>query len=344
MAWPTPITWTTGQLVTATNLNEQLRDALNFLMSGTSGQVLTAAGAAVAPTWTTPTSALIGVCNGRVTLTSGTPVTSADVTAATTLYFAPYAGYQIGLYDGSSAWTILTFTEASLAVPSNASTMHDLWVYNNSGTIALEALAWTNDTTRATALTTQNGVLVKTGATTRRYVGSFRTTTVSGQTEDSATKRFVNNYYNQKPRFLLQQETTATWTYQTATWRQQRATATNQVEIVTGVAESPLTLTTRAAVSNDTGPTNVALGIGEDSTTTPVSVAAVSVQGINANMINMAFTLTANLWRIPAVGYHKYCTLESASAVGTSTWLGASTANPASANAAGTAMFGTILG
>jgi len=29
--WRTPITWTVGQLVTATNLNEQLRDNLEFL-------------------------------------------------------------------------------------------------------------------------------------------------------------------------------------------------------------------------------------------------------------------------------------------------------------------------
>ena len=52
MAWPTSIlTWATGQLVTATNLNEQIRDPLNFLQSGTSGTVLTAAGSGVAPTW-----------------------------------------------------------------------------------------------------------------------------------------------------------------------------------------------------------------------------------------------------------------------------------------------------
>src|SRR6185436_9706895 len=41
------------------------------------------------------------VCDGRLTLTSGTPVTTGDVTAATTLYFTPNGGNQIALYTGS---------------------------------------------------------------------------------------------------------------------------------------------------------------------------------------------------------------------------------------------------
>src|SRR3990167_7040004 len=130
-----------------------------------------------------------GVCDGRLTLTSGTPVTTADVTGATSIYFAPFKGNRIGLYDGSSAWAIYTFTELTLALGTLTSGLpYDVFAYDSSGTVTLEALAWTNGTTRATALTTQNGVLVKTGATTRRYLGTFYTTATT-TTESSRRDR-----------------------------------------------------------------------------------------------------------------------------------------------------------
>lgn len=143
------------------------------------------------------------ICDGRLTLESGVPVSVTNQTAKTTVYFTPYVGSKIALYDGASAWNVRTFTEISVAVPSNTSTPFDVFCYDNSGTPALEALAWTNDTTRATALVYQNGVLVKSGATTRRYLGTCRTTTVSGQCEDSDTKRFVWNMYNRVFRGLF---------------------------------------------------------------------------------------------------------------------------------------------
>ena len=131
--------------------------------------------------------------NGRLTLTSGTPVTTADVTAATTIYYTPYNGNKISTFNGSS-WSTITFTEKSIAIPATTSTPFDVFMVD--GTQVLETVNWTNDTTRATALVLQDGVLVKSGATTRRYLGTCRTTTVSGQTEDSLINRLVYNHYN----------------------------------------------------------------------------------------------------------------------------------------------------
>ena len=51
--------------------------------------------------------------HNRLTLTSGTPVTSADVTAATTVYSTPYKGGQIALYY-SSTWTVYSNAEKSI--------------------------------------------------------------------------------------------------------------------------------------------------------------------------------------------------------------------------------------
>ena len=160
-------------------------------------------------------------CEGRLTLTSGTPVTTADVTNATSIYFSPFRGNRIALYDGSSSWNMRTFSELTLALGTlTANLPYDIFAYDNSGTVALRsAVAWTNTTTRATALTTQNGCLVKTGATTDRYLGTFYTSSTT-QTQDSATQRFLWNYYNRVRKPMSCTDGTDSWTYTTTTWRQ----------------------------------------------------------------------------------------------------------------------------
>lgn len=177
-------------------------------------------------------------CQGRLTLTTATPITTGDVTAATTVYFTPASGNKISLYSGSR-WQLLAFTQVSVAVPSTTTTPFDVFAYNNSGTLTLETTDWTNDTTRATALTTQNGVSVKSGSTTRRYLGTLRTTGVSGQTEDSVQKRFLWNECNRVPRKLLAQSSTDSWTYTSASWRSANNTTTTgvtRVEFLVGRA------------------------------------------------------------------------------------------------------------
>src|SRR6185436_20201338 len=126
-------------------------------------------------------------CEGRLTLTTGVPVTTSDVTAAPTLYFTPYMGSRVGTYSGS-AWSVSTFTEKSITLASlTASLPYDVFIVDS--TLALELLAWTNTTTRATALTLQDGIEVKSGATTRRYLGTICITASTGQCEESVSKR-----------------------------------------------------------------------------------------------------------------------------------------------------------
>lgn len=268
------------------------------------------------------------LCNGRLTLTTALPVTTADVTAATTVYWALYQGNQIGLYNGTR-WQQFTVAQLSIAVPATTVTMYDVFVDYNSGTPALAVTAWTNDTTRATALTTQDGVLVLTGTLGRRYVGSFRTTGVSGQTEDSASKRFVWNYYNRVPRPLLKVEATATWTYSTATMRQANGAATNQVEIVNGFAEEAVQLSLQALAGNATANVNLGVTIGEDST----SAGSASATGGQTVITSGEFgAMSATLCKQPAVGYHYYAWLESGGGSVTTTWYGSTLVANGSAN------------
>jgi hypothetical protein len=276
-----------------------------------------------------------GAVQGRLTLTTLTPVTTADVTAATNLYFTPYGGKYIALFDGVATWTTYAFTELSIAIPATVSQLYDVFVYNNAGTPTLELFAWASDTTRATALILQDGVLVKSGATTRRFVGCVRTTTVSGQTEDSAAKRYVWNYYNRLPRAVQRKESTTVWTYTTATWRQANASAANQVDLVVGVAESLLVLHLQVTASSDSGGgsgVHLNLGIGEDSTTTPIASA---IGYLNIFTPVTTDSTVAILIKVPPLGRHIYTWLEASEAVGTTTWYGANNSVAGATTASG---------
>lgn len=256
-------------------------------------------------------------CCGRLSLTTGVPVTTSDVTAATTLYWALYQGNQIALYSGTE-WLLFALSQLSIAVPATTNQMYDVFVSYNAGTPALALTAWTNDSTRATALTTQDGVLVKTGSTGQRYVGSFRTTAVSGQTEDSLTKRLVWNYYHRVDRPMRVIEGTNTWAYTTATWRQANGAAANQVAFVVGVAEDTVSAEIIGYATTSAG-AFVAVAVGADSTSAPAAGnIGMGILGGSAVAQNVQASYTA----IPAAGYHFWAWLEHSEAAGTTTWYG----------------------
>jgi hypothetical protein len=149
--------------------------------------------------------------DGRLTVESGVPISTTDQLAKTTIYYTPYLGNRIALYDGTK-WMWDTFSQLSLSLGTlTASSTYDVFIYDNSGTPTLEwGSAWTNANTRSNALTTQDGVLVLSGQPTRRYLGSVGTMTTT-TTEDSLRARNVWNFYNRVPRPLLVQEPTDSW-------------------------------------------------------------------------------------------------------------------------------------
>lgn len=262
------------------------------------------------------------VVNGRLSLTTAVPVTVTDVTAATAVRFVPYQGNRINLYDGA-AWNVYNFTELTILLGSDAAdTNYDVFAYVSAGAAAIERLAWTNGTTRATALTTQDGVLVKSGDPTRRYIGTYRTTGTIGQTEDTLAKRFCWNYYNRVRRPMQKFEETNSWTYTTATIRQANGATANQLALVVGWAEVMADLAVAVGVANDNAaPPLVVVGIGEDSTTAIQG----STTGRQHTPLESSLGITqaqASLRVYPAVGYHFYAWLEYSGATGTTTWYG----------------------
>ena len=210
----------------------------------------------------------VHVSDGRLTTESGVPISTSDRTAQSTLYYTPFTGNQIALYDGS-AWSLHTFTERSLALSGLTSGKnYDVFLYNNAGTLTLElSAAWTNDTTRADALTTQDGVYVKSGATTRRYLGTIRTTGTT-TIEDSLTKRFLWNAQNQVYRRMSKSMFSSSHTYGSSTVRQYNADATAQIEYVAGLQNGHLTYVLPTALMKSSSASIIGrIGAGENTTT-----------------------------------------------------------------------------
>jgi len=308
--------------------------------TGNGGKVLAVNTGATDVEWITASSGGGGsnsTADGRLTLTSGTPVTTSDVTGATTLYYTPYVGNGIALFDGTSTWTVRTFSELSLSLSGfTANTNYDIFAYWTGSAVALEAESWgtntsysgtglacsaaasavitlpssvtgsnpfttssvvciqgatgtnasvindtyrvtatggssgaytitlgfvntssgaptmtsasirANDNVRATSLTYQNGVLVKSGATTRRYLGTIRIGGTAGQTEDSDLRRFVWNANNRRKRRMYRAPTANLWTYASVpngdVWSALNSDAANRIQAILGYVEDPISM------------------------------------------------------------------------------------------------------
>jgi hypothetical protein len=210
-------------------------------------------------------------------------------------------------------------------VPATTATMYDVFAYDPAGgTCSLELTAWTNDTTRATGLTRTNGVWTKTGAGTRLYVGSFRTTAVSGQTEDSVTKRYLWNMYNRVERPMAKFDTSAMWTYNTNTWRQGNNAAANQLDFVLG-QNSTVTAQLNVLAACSAGAASFAVAIGLDSTTTPAASEPIfTTQCATAGLAGSP--LSSSYTGFPGVGRHTLVWLEASPAAAGNNTYGSGTA------------------
>lgn len=252
------------------------------------------------------------VVNGRLTLESGVPVSTTDQTGKTTIYFTPYKGNQIVLWDGS-AWTAYTFTETSLALGTLTSGLpYDVFGYVSSGALTLELLAWTSTTARATAVTLQDGRYCKSGDKTRLYLGTFYTTATT-TTEDSLTKRFVWNNYNRVGRRLRKSDSTShTYNGGYRSWNNSTA---NRFEAVIGLQEEALVVSVTGEVG---GVSNVygITAVGMDSTTVPDAYGYVRGIGVAVDA-----SAGGTVVYSPAVGYHFFQALESSVSTGAPTFV-----------------------
>ena len=280
--------------------------ATSFLAAGTSGQILRSNGTS-APSWETQ-----GIfSSGRLTLESNVPVSTTDQTSKTTIYYTPYNGDKISLYDGSS-WATYTFTQLSKSLGTLANNSnYDVFVYNNNGTLTLEfSSAWSTATSRTDTLTLLNGVYVKSSLTSRRYLGTFRTTSTT-TTEDSASKRFIWNYNNRVNCRMFKQYAASTWTYDALnTYRYLGNNSANSLAFVNGIREDNIFVMASVVSSGSGIQRELAIGFDSEWSTSSAGNGTSEYQatGVQAEASNESYQSFAN--RIPGLGYHVAYALE----------------------------------
>ena len=259
-----------------------------------------------------------GIMQGRLTLETGVAVSTTDQLAKTSVFLTPWKGNRIALYDGTTWKMYAPTADVTLALGTLTSGKnYDIFGFDSSSNVALEfSAAWTNDTTRADALAFQDGILCKSGALTRRYLGTMRTVSttqtadsggLTGTTQVGAT-RFLWNYYNRVRRPLTVIDTTDNWSYPTATFRQANGAAGNKVEYVVGETGVLVTAGARGTaflISNSTANAKVAVGV--DSTTV---ASGFRQTGQNAGASGVDSPVNGDYRGYPGLGYHFLAWLE----------------------------------
>ena len=260
-------------------------------------------------------------CDGRLSGQSSVPVPTTSVTDVTTLYYTPYVGNRCAVYDGTD-WRHYTFSELSLSLGTDAAnTNYDVFIYaTNGSTLALERTAWTNQFDRTTNLTRQHGILVRTGAATRRYLGTYRTTATIGETEDSVERRLIWNFYHRVPRLMRVLDDSASWSSPVNVYAQARGLSSNLLSFVSGDT-SLVQATVRGHGSNGAaGGGFLYLAIGDGTSKTPISPSFVSTN--YGTGLTSSYTASAEAYA--RVGFHTWVWMERASTVGSNTavWRG----------------------
>jgi len=208
---------------------------------------------------------------------SGCPVGEAiqtgDVVSATTLYYEPFVGGQIPIFNGVS-FQVQTFGELPLTIPSSrlANTIYDVCItttsagaYNANGTpTAVFSVAWTNSNAGAGSrgtgagtaqISQQGGLWVNTvaisgvnGATTYSIpalactmVGTVWIDGTAGQvtahrTWGQSRKFGYWNFYNRQRIILKVGDSTASWSTATGP-RPSNGNSANSLTVLSGLAE-----------------------------------------------------------------------------------------------------------
>lgn len=297
---------------------------------------------------------------GRLTPTSGTPVLSTDALAATAVYYEPFVGNLIPVYNGSTMvateFTALTLT---LASQHTASSIFDVFVFLNSGVPTLvTGPAWTTATAGAgargtgastTELTRVKGIWVnavqitgRNGATTytiganlATYVGSLYMDGTNGQVTchvayGQSRKWGVWNAYNRRLIRLIAGDSTASWSYTTNTIRAANGSSSNSLDTFSGLPEElfKFKYDVYANFSVSGGglflPKNY---IGYNSTSSGSGrngAIIANADSANAGAIQGAGVLTAEHSVVPTIGYNRITALETGGGSSSCTWNGTS--------------------
>lgn len=260
---------------------------------------------------------------GRLTLTSNTPVMTADATAQGTIYYAPYQGAQVPV-----GGTMLTFSQITYTLNTTAhasGSLYDVFAYSNAGTVALcTGPAWTSSTARNAAISLSSGIWTNTATLTCNLTASTTTTslaanaatylgtfyaTANGQTGMAFQPAAASggpavaptlglwNAYNRVTVEAIARDSKASWTRTTASWAAADGSNLNRVNWVDGLAQSRARCTYQVTANGITGSVASAIGCILDSTSANPQLSGIQVA---SSQVNIGIDETFQ----PQMGFH----------------------------------------
>lgn len=272
---------------------------------------------------------------GRLTLAASAPVMTTDATAQTTVYYLPYIGFYVPVYNGVTfANKAIGASGISLALDSNSGHtgyqssggLFDLFAFLNSSTLTLgTGPVWTSSTARSNAISMLTGFWTNTSSITLRYGTASGSTisvaanqatylgtmyaTANGQTgmafAPSAASGGSNNIlglynaYNRVQTTSTCMDSTSSWSYSTATWRAANGSNNNRISWVDGLQQSFADSYYLCAMAISNASTVGNTGIILDANTgTPSSITK------GGNLSGDLSSPTAALKVTPQIGFH----------------------------------------
>ena len=264
---------------------------------------------------------------GRLTAQPGTPVHSSDVTSGASVYYTPYVGNLIPVYNGSTM-VPTAFSELTLVLNAahSTNTIYDVFVWSNAGVLGIvTGPAWNTSTAGSgargtgastTQLTRVNGLWVNAvsmtgrngsntftvGANSGTYVGSIFIDGSAGQischlTWGQSRKWGIWNAYNRVPVYMKAGDSTASWISNNASAVHAANTSSaNSITVFAGLAEEVVEFEAGSRISATLNTNNEGfgqIGIGFNSTT--VNSGKIANYRLTTETVNNAITFNTAL-------------------------------------------------
>lgn len=286
--------------------------------------------------------AQIYIPGGRLTLVSNTPVITADVSGATTVYYTAYVGNNVPTANGTTLQDSAFASQLTLNLNSGlqSGNIYDIFLVSNSGSLTLcTGPAWSSSTSRGTGAGTTQLTLLKglsvnanaissclNGTTSLSvaadagfYLGSVYMTANGGtsmQLKPSAVAGGTNNIlglwnaYNRVRVTAYSRDNTSNWTYSTASWRGADNSTSNKISFLDGLQQSQVTgnYSVMAATTQDT--VGAYIGLNADSSTTTPDITATGASAVNETSASQP-SVTETFY--PLLGLHYIQAVEYAS-------------------------------
>jgi hypothetical protein len=270
---------------------------------------------------------------GRLTLTSGSPVMTSDVVNASSIFYTPYQGALVPIFDGTN-WRMWPFSEQTLTLNAShitAGSVYDVYDSIQSGAPTIcSSPAWTSTTSRAsTPIQMQNGIYVNTNAMTGScwngttaftvpalagtLLGSLYCTTgstspacVTMQFKPSPVASGTNNTiglcnaWSRVAISSIERDSTGSWAAGGTAWEAAHQTGNNRVTFLDCLGTSPIVASTQNSVTSTTTNAFYEIGVDLDST----SATPGQIEHGTTAAVNISLPLSSQESFLPQFGVH----------------------------------------